>query len=95
MTRAQREFPRAYWPARACWRMPITRSSCCIWSRARCASFSGWACSRSAIVFAARGGARSRSAGDARVYAGLLALAALATIGVAARQLYIQSLPPG
>jgi protein dithiol:quinone oxidoreductase len=30
-----------------------------------------------------------------RVYAGLLLLAALATIGVAARQLYIQSLPPG
>jgi len=29
-----------------------------------------------------------------RVYAGLLALAALATVGVAARQLYIQSLPP-
>ena len=30
-----------------------------------------------------------------RVYAALLGLAALATIGVAARQLYIQSLPPG
>jgi disulfide bond formation protein DsbB len=30
-----------------------------------------------------------------RLYAGLLALAALATIGVAVRQLYIQSLPPG
>jgi disulfide bond formation protein DsbB len=30
-----------------------------------------------------------------RVYAVLLALAALATMGVAARQLYIQSLPPG
>ncbi|HEY1875839.1 MAG TPA: disulfide bond formation protein B, partial [Rhizomicrobium sp.] len=30
-----------------------------------------------------------------RVYALLLALAALATIGVAARHLYIQSLPPG
>ena len=29
-----------------------------------------------------------------RVYAGLVALAALATIGVAARHLYIQSLPP-
>jgi disulfide bond formation protein DsbB len=29
-----------------------------------------------------------------RVYAGLLSLAALATIGVAARHLYIQSLPP-
>ena len=29
-----------------------------------------------------------------RVYAALLALASLATIGVAARQLYIQSLPP-
>jgi disulfide bond formation protein DsbB len=30
-----------------------------------------------------------------RVYAGLFALAAFATIGVALRQLYIQSLPPG
>jgi len=30
-----------------------------------------------------------------RVYAALLVLAALATIGVAVRQLYIQSLPPG
>jgi len=30
-----------------------------------------------------------------RVYAGLLVLASLATIGVAARHLYIQSLPPG
>jgi protein dithiol:quinone oxidoreductase len=30
-----------------------------------------------------------------RVYAALLALAALATIGIAMRQLYIQSLPPG
>jgi disulfide bond formation protein DsbB len=30
-----------------------------------------------------------------RVYASLLALAALGTIGVAVRQLYIQSLPPG
>ncbi|MDP9015003.1 MAG: disulfide bond formation protein B [Pseudomonadota bacterium] len=30
-----------------------------------------------------------------RVYAGLLALASFATIGVAARHLYIQSLPPG
>ena len=30
-----------------------------------------------------------------RVYAGLLALAALATLGVASRQLYIQSLPEG
>ena len=29
-----------------------------------------------------------------RLYAGLLALAALATVGVAVRQLYIQSLPP-
>ena len=29
-----------------------------------------------------------------RLYAGLLALAALATVGVAGRQLYIQSLPP-
>jgi protein dithiol:quinone oxidoreductase len=31
----------------------------------------------------------------ARLYAGLIALAALATIAVAARQLYIQHLPPG
>jgi disulfide bond formation protein DsbB len=31
----------------------------------------------------------------ARVYAVLVALAALATVGVAARQLYIQHLPPG
>jgi protein dithiol:quinone oxidoreductase len=30
-----------------------------------------------------------------RVYAGLLGLASLATVGVAARHLYIQSLPPG
>ncbi len=30
-----------------------------------------------------------------RVYAGLLGLAALITLGVALRQLYIQSLPPG
>ncbi len=30
-----------------------------------------------------------------RVYAGLISLAALATAGVAIRQLYIQSLPPG
>jgi protein dithiol:quinone oxidoreductase len=29
------------------------------------------------------------------VYAGLIAVAALATIGVAARHLYVQSLPPG
>jgi disulfide bond formation protein DsbB len=33
--------------------------------------------------------------GGRRVYAALLGLAALATIGVAARQLYIQSLPEG
>jgi protein dithiol:quinone oxidoreductase len=31
----------------------------------------------------------------ARLYAGLIALAALATLAVAARQLYIQHLPPG
>ena len=30
-----------------------------------------------------------------RVYAALIALAAFATVGVAARHLYIQSLPPG
>ena len=35
-----------------------------------------------------------RAAG-AGVYAGLLAIAALATVAVAARQLYIQHLPPG
>ncbi|HEX3913834.1 MAG TPA: disulfide bond formation protein B [Steroidobacteraceae bacterium] len=35
------------------------------------------------------------AAGGRRVYALLLLLAALATIGVAARHLYIQSLPPG
>lgn len=34
-------------------------------------------------------------AGGARVYAVLLAIAALATVAVAARQLYIQHLPPG
>ncbi len=33
--------------------------------------------------------------GGARVYAALLAIAALATVGVAARQLYLQHLPPG
>ena len=33
--------------------------------------------------------------GGARVYAVLIAIAALATVGVAARQLYIQHLPPG
>jgi disulfide bond formation protein DsbB len=33
--------------------------------------------------------------GGARVYAVLIAIAALATMGVAARQLYIQHLPPG
>jgi protein dithiol:quinone oxidoreductase len=33
--------------------------------------------------------------GGARVYATLIGIAALATIGVAARQLYLQHLPPG
>lgn len=34
-------------------------------------------------------------AGGRRVYAGLIALAALVAVGVALRHLYIQSLPPG
>jgi disulfide bond formation protein DsbB len=48
------------------------------------------------IVFliAALHGPRRDGAGR-RVYAGAIVLAALATIAVAARQLYIQSLPPG
>ena len=46
-----------------------------------------------AVVFAAAA-AHDPLGWGRRVYAGLLALAALATIGVAARQLYIQSLPP-
>ena len=41
------------WPAQRCWRMPITRSSSCIWSPVLCASFSASACWRS--------GSRSRS----------------------------------
>ena len=41
-----------------------------------------------AALHEARGGGRY-------VYAGLIALAALATLGVAARHLYVQSLPPG
>ena len=39
--------------------------------------------------------AHAPKAAGRRVYAALAALAALATIGVAARQLYIQHLPPG
>ena len=39
--------------------------------------------------------AHSPKGGGRNVYAGLIALTSLATIGVAARQLYIQSLPPG
>jgi protein dithiol:quinone oxidoreductase len=39
--------------------------------------------------------AHDRAGWPRRIYAGLLLLAVLATIGVAARQLYIQSLPPG
>ena len=46
------------------------------------------------IVFAVAA-AHDPAAWGRRVYAGLLSLAALATIGVAARHLYIQSLPPG
>jgi protein dithiol:quinone oxidoreductase len=41
-----------------------------------------------AALHDARGGGRY-------VYAGLIGLAALATLGVAARHLYVQSLPPG
>jgi disulfide bond formation protein DsbB len=46
------------------------------------------------IVFAVAA-AHDPAAWGRRVYAGLLALAALATSGVAVRHLYIQSLPPG
>ncbi len=45
------------------------------------------------LVFALAA-AHDPAGGGRRVYAGLIGLAALATIGVAARQLYIQSLPP-
>ena len=72
----------------------LSRSSCCISTPARCASSSASAFSRSGVVFAGRGDARSETLGP-EVYAAALALAALATIGVAIRQLYIQSLPPG
>src|SRR4029077_20438376 len=41
-----------------------------------------------AALHEARGGGRY-------VYAGLIGVAALATLGVAARHLYVQSLPPG
>jgi protein dithiol:quinone oxidoreductase len=40
-------------------------------------------------------GAHDPAGWGRRLYAGLLALASLATIGVAVRHLYIQSLPPG
>jgi disulfide bond formation protein DsbB len=46
------------------------------------------------VVFAVASAADPASWGR-RVYAALLAVAALATIGVAARQLWIQSQPPG
>jgi len=46
------------------------------------------------VVFAAAA-AHDPAGWGRRTYAGLVGLAALATIGVAARQLYIQSLPPG
>jgi disulfide bond formation protein DsbB len=47
-----------------------------------------------AIVFVFAG-AHDPAGWGRRVYAALIALASLATVGVAARQLYIQSLPPG
>jgi disulfide bond formation protein DsbB len=46
------------------------------------------------VVFLIAGLHNSRGWG-ARVYAVLVALAALATVGVAMRHLYVQSLPPG
>jgi protein dithiol:quinone oxidoreductase len=46
------------------------------------------------IVFAAAAAHNARLWGR-YVYAALIAVAALATIGIAARHLYIQSLPPG
>lgn len=46
------------------------------------------------VIFAIAA-AHDPAAWGRRVYAGLLVLASLATIGVAVRQLYIQSLPPG
>jgi disulfide bond formation protein DsbB len=46
------------------------------------------------VIFALAA-AHDPAAWGRRVYAVLLGVAALATIGVAARQLYIQSLPPG
>jgi disulfide bond formation protein DsbB len=46
------------------------------------------------VIFAIAA-AHDPAAWGRRVYAGLLALASLATIGVAVRHLYIQSLPPG
>ena len=47
-----------------------------------------------AIVFVLAG-AHDPAGWGRRVYAALIALMGLATVGVAARQLYIQSLPPG
>jgi len=47
-----------------------------------------------AVVFLAAALHHPRGRG-ARVYAGLIALAALATVGVAGRHVYIQSQPPG
>ncbi len=46
------------------------------------------------VVFLIAGLHSPRGSG-ARIYAALLAIAALATIAVAARHLYVQSLPPG
>lgn len=46
------------------------------------------------LIFLVAGLHNARGWG-AGVYAGLLAIAALATIGVAIRHLYVQSLPPG
>ena len=48
----------------------------------------------SGIVFALAA-AHDPAGWGRRLYAALVALTALATVGVAARQLYIQSLPPG
>ena len=47
-----------------------------------------------AVIFAAAA-AHDPASWGRRVYAALITLACLATVGVALRQLYIQSLPPG
>jgi disulfide bond formation protein DsbB len=48
-----------------------------------------------AVVFLTAGIHNPRSRGGAWAYATLLALAALVTVGIAARHVYIQSQPPG